>query len=64
MRHPTRRLERLYVVRLWREEGAPPRALRGCAEDLHGHRRVAFSDVRELQQFLVEALFQDDTSAS
>lgn len=52
VRHGTRRLERLFVVRLWREEGAPPDAIRGSAREVEGDQRFAFSDLGELEDFL------------
>ena len=56
MRYSTRRLERLFIVRLWREAGASPDELRGTAQDVEGGARAVFSDLRELDEFLAGVL--------
>jgi len=63
MRYPTRRLERLFVLRLWREEGASPGTVRGSAEDVEGGQRVVFSELRDLERFLLRVLHRAGTAS-
>jgi len=63
MRKPTYRLERLFIVRLWREGGAPRGTFRGSAEDVEAGRRVVFSEFRELDEFLLRALGRPGSAA-
>lgn len=55
----TRRRERLFVIRLWREQGAASHTFRGSAEDVNDGRRVLFSELRQLGEFLMRALYRD-----
>lgn len=55
-----RRLERTFVVRLWREAGARADAVRGTAEDVGDGERLAFGDLRQLEKFLRQRLFGSD----
>ena len=56
MRYRPERLERLFVVRIWREEGASPETFRGSVHDVEAGRRRGFSSVRELEGLLLRHL--------
>jgi hypothetical protein len=56
MRYRRERLERLFVVRLWCEEGANLRAFRGSVHDVEADRRLGFSEIGELEDFLLRQL--------
>jgi hypothetical protein len=64
MKSERRRAERLFVVRLWREAGAPDcAALRGGVEDVTGGQRLFFSDLADLNEFLRRRLDTPDDPA-
>jgi len=47
-----RRVEELFVVRLWRETGATSRAWRGSVEHVGTDRRRFFSSLADLVEFI------------
>jgi hypothetical protein len=49
---PHRRLERVFVVRLWREAGAAPDGLRGSVDDVTEHDQHAFASLDDLMAYL------------
>lgn len=57
-----RRLECTFVVRLWREAGASPNTVRGTAEEVNGGERLAFADLRQLENFFRRRLYGAEPS--
>jgi hypothetical protein len=54
---PPRRYERVFMLRIWREEdGAAGAALRGSVIELESGRRFFFSGLRDLHDFLSQRL--------
>jgi hypothetical protein len=47
-----RRRERVYVLRIWREAGAPPESVRGSLEDVATREQHAFGAFGELADYL------------
>jgi hypothetical protein len=47
-----RRYERVFVVRVWREEGAGSGGPRGSVHELESGHRFFFSGLRDLHDFL------------
>jgi hypothetical protein len=47
-----RRIEQLFVVRLWRETGATSRGWRGSVEHIGTERRFFFSSLADLVEFI------------
>jgi hypothetical protein len=47
-----RRWEGVFVVRVWREAGAPHEALRCSVDDVGGKRQAAFASLDELFAYL------------
>jgi hypothetical protein len=45
-------VELLFIVRLWREEGAPLGAIRGTVREVGGALEFAFAELGELEDFL------------
>jgi hypothetical protein len=58
-----RRREGAFVVRLWREVGAPAESLRGTVEDVASRQQHAFSDLAELTEFLRRRLDSEPAEA-
>ena len=56
MRYRTERVERLFVVRIWCEEGAAPRTFRGSVHDVEDGRRLGFSTLADLEGLLLSRL--------
>jgi hypothetical protein len=57
-----RRVERLFIVRLWREATkGPNRPLRGSVVDVTTNRRFFFSKIRDLSDFLDVDFDEPDT---
>lgn len=56
MRYRPARVERLFVVRIWREEGAAPRTFRGSVHDVEERRRLGFATLGELEDVLLRQL--------
>jgi hypothetical protein len=48
----TRRYERLFIVRMWRESGAPPESVRIRLSDVTGEQQYGFSSVADLAECL------------
>ena len=47
-----RRVDRVFVVRVWRETGAPAADVRCSVDDVGAGRRLAFSGFSELTDYL------------
>jgi hypothetical protein len=57
---PRRRLERVFVLRVWREAGSPPGAMRGSVVELGSERRFFFTQLGDLRDFLSRTLAMPD----
>ena len=64
MRYRLERLERLFIVRVWREEGASPQTFRGSVHDVEAGRRLAFSAIGELEALLLRQLRPGDPAVT
>lgn len=51
-----RRVGRVFVVRLWRDAGAPIDAVRCSVEEVGGAERHAFADLAGLPEYLRRSL--------
>ncbi len=56
MRYRPARIEHLFVVRIWCEEGAPPRTFRGSVHDVEDGRRLGFATLGDLEDVLLRQL--------
>jgi len=52
MRYRPERVERLFVLRIWREEGAAPRSFRGSVHDVEAGNRIGFLALGDLEGLL------------
>ena len=55
----TRRYERLFIVRVWRESGAPPDSVRIRLSDVTSEQQYGFSDLDGLSACLRGLLASD-----
>ena len=63
MRYRPERVERLFVVRIWSEEGAAPKTFRGSVHDVEDGRRLGFSTLAALEGLLLERLCRGQAGA-
>jgi hypothetical protein len=63
MRYRPERLERLFIVRVWREEGSSPLAFRGSVHDVEAGLRLGFSAIGELEDLLLRRLRLGESGA-
>ncbi len=54
--HPSKRPERVFVLRLWREDTAPVERLRCSVDDVKTGQRRAFAGIAALAEFLQASL--------
>ena len=59
----SRRVDRVFVVRLWREAGAAPDTVRGSVHDVHADRQRVFCTFASLTDYLHRRLEDSDHDA-